>query len=68
MNNFRPTIGIEYDNKFIDAKSKLIEFIKALNALTPEQSRQLANEFLSSVAMAASLEQFVSYMNNGGQV
>lgn len=68
MNEFRPTIGIEFDDKYIDAKTKLIELVKALNALTSEQSRQLANEFLTSMGMAASFEQFVSYMNNGGQM
>lgn len=67
MNEFRPAIGIEFDNKYIEAKAKLIDLIKALDALTPEQRKQLANEFLASMGMAASLEQFVRYMNNGGQ-
>lgn len=68
MNEFRPTIGIEFDDKYIEAKTKLMELVKALNALTAEQSRQLANEFLTSMRMAASFEQFLSYMNNGGQM
>ncbi len=68
MNEFRPTVGIEFDDKYVEAKAKLIELIKALNALTAEQSRQLANEFLASMGMAASFEQFMGYMNNGGQM
>ncbi len=68
MNEFRPTIGIEFDDKYIEAKTKLMELVKALNALTAEQSRQLANEFLTSMRMVASFEQFLSYMNNGGQM
>lgn len=68
MNEFRPTLGLEFDDKYIEAKTKLIELIKALNDLTAEQSRYLANEFLTSIGMAASFEQFVRYMNNGGQM
>lgn len=68
MNEFRPTVGIEFDDKYVEAKAKLIELVKALNALTAEQSRQLASEFLTSMGMAASFEQFVGYMNNGGQM
>ena len=68
MNEFRPTVGIEFDDKYVEAKAKLVEFVKALNALTSEQRRQLASEFLASMGMAASFEQFVGYMNNGGQI
>ena len=67
MNSFKPSFGIEFDDKYIDAKNKLIDFISALNKLTEVQKQQLANEFIASVSMAASFEQFVKYMNNGGQ-
>lgn len=40
MNGFRPTIGIEFDDKYIDAKKKLADFINALNTLTPLQREQ----------------------------
>ena len=68
MNGFKPTIGIEFDNKYSDAKNKLLDFAKALDKLTPTQKEQLAKEFISSMGMAASLEQFIKYMNNGGQL
>lgn len=68
MNGFKPTIGIEFDDKYSDAKNKLIDLVKALDKLTPTQKEQLAKEFIASMGMAASLEQFIKYMNNGGQL
>ena len=68
MNGFRPTVGIEFDDKYTNAKTKLIDFVKSLNELSPTQKEQLANEFIASAGMAASFEQFVKYMNNGGQL
>ena len=59
MNEIRPTIGIEFDNKYIDAKNKLIDFISALNKLTEAQKQHLAIEFLKSVGMADAFEQFM---------
>ena len=67
MNNFKPSLGIEFDDKYIDAKNKLICFIAALNGLTEEQRLQLAREFLASYGVASSFEQFVKYMNDKGQ-
>lgn len=67
MNGIRPTIGIEFDDKYTNAKNKLIDFIKALDELTDTQRAQLAQEFIKSYSMAISFEQFVSYMKNGGQ-
>lgn len=68
MNGFKPTIGIEFDDKYVEAKNKLIDFVGALNSLTDAQRGQLAKEFMLSFGMAASFEQFVCYMNNGGQI
>lgn len=68
MNGFRPTLGIEFDDNYTNAKNKLIDFVKALNELNDAQKRQLAIEFAASVGRAASFEQFVRYMNNGGQM
>ena len=70
MNDFRPTIGIEFDDNYKEAKNKLIEFIAALNKLTEEQSQELAREFLMSVGMGALFEQFIKFakfINNGGR-
>lgn len=63
--NIRPTV--EFEDKYLNAKSKVIECIKALNQLTPEQNQQLAQEYFASMGMAASLEQFIHYMENGGR-
>lgn len=66
MNGIRPTIGIEFDDKYTNAKNKLIELVKALDELTDAQRAQLAQEYITSYSMATSLEQFISYMKNGG--
>ena len=66
MNGFRPTVGIEFDDKYTNAKNNLIDFVKALDELTDTQRAQLAQEFITSYSMATSFEQFVSYMKNGG--
>ena len=66
MNGIRPTVGIEFDDKYTNAKSKLIELVKALDGLTVAQRAQLAQEYITSYSMATSLEQFISYMKNGG--
>lgn len=66
MNRIRPTVGIEFDDKYTNAKNKLIELIKALDGLTDAQRAQLAQEYITSYSMATSLEQFVSYMKSGG--
>ena len=66
MNGIRPTIGIEFDDKYTNAKNKLIELVKALDELTDNQRAQLAQEYITSYSMATSLEQFISYMKNGG--
>lgn len=66
--NVKPTIGIEFDDKYINARSKFIDFVAALNELTPRQKDQLAKECIASMGMAASLEQFINYVNNGGRL
>ena len=30
MNGIRPTVGIEFDDKYTNAKNKLLDFIQAL--------------------------------------
>ncbi len=66
MNGIRPTVGIEFDDKYINAKNKLIDFVKALGELNDIQRVQLAQEVIASYSMEISFEQFVSYMKNGG--
>jgi len=66
MNGFRPTVGIEFDDKYTNAKNKLLDFIKTLDELDDIQKAKLAQEFITSYSMATSLEQFVNYMKNGG--
>ncbi len=67
MNGFKTTVDVEFDDKYINAKNKLIEFIRSLDELTDMQSVHLAQEFITSYGLAASFEQFVNYMNNGGK-
>ena len=66
MNGLRPTVGIEFDDKYTNAKNKLLDFIKALDELNDIQKAKLAQEFITSYSAAISFEQFVSYMKNGG--
>lgn len=66
MNGIRPTVGVEFNDKYENAQNKLIELIAALDELTDTQRAQLAQEYITSYSMATSLEQFVSYMKNGG--
>ena len=65
MNEWKPTIGIEFDDKYMEAKNKLIDLMKALNDLTPAQREQLAREFAHSMGMAAAFEQFIRCINGG---
>jgi len=46
MNGIRPTLGIEFDDEYINAKNKLIEFIKAWDKLNPMQKEQLTLELI----------------------
>ncbi len=66
MNEIKPTVGIEFNDEYTNAKIKLIELVKALDELTDTQRAQLAQEFITSYSMATSFDQFVSYMKNGG--
>lgn len=47
--NIRPTV--DFDDKYLNAKCKVIECIKALNQLTPEQNQQLARECFASMGI-----------------
>lgn len=48
MNGIRPTVGIEFDDKYTNAKNKLLDFIKALDELDDIQKAKLAQEFITS--------------------
>ena len=58
MNGIRPTVGIEFDDKYTNAKNKLLDFVKALDELNDIQRTKLAQEFITSYNMANSFEQF----------
>lgn len=64
MNGIRPTVGIEFDDEYINAKNKLIEFVKAWSELNPLQREQLTLEVIASCEVATSFEQVVGYMNS----
>ena len=65
MNGWKTTIGIEFDDKYIEAKNKLLDCVKTLNDLNPAQREQLIRETIVSMSMAMSFEQFAYYMNGG---
>lgn len=64
MNGIRPTLGIEFDDEYINAKNKLIEFAKAWDRLNPMQREHLILEVIASCEVASLFEQGASYMNN----
>ena len=68
MNGIRPSLEIEFDDNYIDAKNKLLDFAESYNKLTPAQKDKFAKEFISSIGISASLEQLMKNMNNGGQI
>lgn len=68
INNFKPTLGVESNDKYDTAKIKLIELLKILNELTLAQSNALANELLTAMGIATSLDSLIDLMNNGGNI
>ena len=48
MNGIRPTVGIEFDDKYTNAKNKLLDFIKTLDELDEIQKAKSAQEFITS--------------------
>ena len=52
MNGIRPTVGIEFDDKYTNAKNKLLDFIKALDELDDIQKAKLAQEFITSYSLS----------------
>lgn len=68
MNGFKPAIGVEFDDDYINAKNKLMDFAEAVNKLTPKQREQLARELMAATGIAASIQQFINYIRAGGQV
>lgn len=65
MYGIRPTLGVEFEDKYKDAKNKLIDFVKALDELTQEERNNLATEFITSFGVATSFDEFVRHMNGG---
>lgn len=68
MNEFKPVVGIDFDDNYINAENKLIDFAAAVNKLTPMQREQLARELMASTGVAVSIQQFINYIRAGGQV
>lgn len=67
MNSLKPTIGFEFEDKYLEAKNKLIDLIKALKELTPAQSKELAMELLAAIGIVDSYEALISLLSKGGQ-
>lgn len=68
MNGFKPVVGVKFDDNYINAKNKLMDFADAVNKLTPTQREELAKELITTTGMAASIQQFINYIRSGGQV
>lgn len=68
MNGVRPALGIEYDDKYINAKNKILECKQAIDELTPTQRKQLFNEVVELAGMGTLLEQFMQYVNSRGKL
>lgn len=68
MNGVRPALGIEYDDKYINAKNKIFECKQAIDELTPIQRKQLFNEVVELASMGTLLEQFMQYVNSRGKL
>ncbi len=64
MNGFKPTIGIEFDDKYIDAKNKFIDFWKSLNQLSPQQRDCLGKECLEFIGASALYEKLNVMLSN----
>lgn len=56
MNGIRPTVGIEFDDKYTNAKNKLLDFIKTLDELDDIQKAKLAQEFITSYSMVLTMQ------------
>lgn len=67
MNEIKPVIGIENNDKYKNAELKFMEFVDAFNKLNPVQQEHLVKEIAVSAGMAVILGQFIRFMNNGGQ-
>lgn len=68
MNEFKPTLGVEFNDKYLEAKNKLYEFAKAFENLNPSQQECLAKEFAISYGQAAIFDQLLRFFQNGGKV
>lgn len=64
--NIRPTVEVEFDDNYLNARSKVIECVNAVSKLTPQQRECLARELAIATGMEMMLEEFLRYMNRGG--
>lgn len=64
--NIRPTV--EFDDKYLNARAKILECHKVISELTPSQQEQLFREVLEMSGMRVAFEQFTRYMNNNGGI
>lgn len=67
MNGIRPTVGIEFDDKYTNAKNKLLDFIKALDELDDIQNYYtlLQNCICKSVETLDTKSIYKAFVKNG---
>lgn len=56
----------EFDDKYQNARVKIIECYDAIGKLTPQQQEKLFQEVLEMSGMRAFFAQIMRYTNNGG--
>lgn len=66
MNEIKPTIGLKFEDRYIEAKNKLIDFSKTFDELTYDEKVRFVNEVAAAVGIVITAEQFAKLMNNGG--
>lgn len=66
--NIRPTVGIESEDAYLNAKEKFCEFMRAADQLTPKQRECLARELADNKCKRNMLQLVFAFIENeGGQ-
>lgn len=68
MNDFKLTMGIEFEDKYKEAKRKMLDFKKAFDELTVTEQKRLVEEAVAVAGFAISAEQLINFMKFGGQL
>lgn len=67
MSDIRPSLGIEYSDKYENSKNKWFEFLKSVRELTIEQQRALVFDVATIMGLQPYVNLFISIINNFGK-